>query len=234
MVPSLVLNLFNIIRKKVSENKVEITPLNSPERLSIDDVIKLLESHFSHNYKTHGGSKLPVIAFFAVFKSIVNEVSRYKNCYLGELGSHTASDLTSKSSGDIEIYNADGKLVEAIEIKHNKPIDVNVVRVAVEKIYKFNPIRYCIFSFHSVKKDDLEKIAKIIKSVELDHGCQIIVNGVVPTLKYYLRLISSISDFIENYRIEVEKDKELTKTHKDKLVELFRAFNVGQQQKIKI
>ena len=49
--------------------------LNAP---SIDDVIKLLESHFSHNYKTHGGSKLPVIAFFAVFKSIVNEVSRLK------------------------------------------------------------------------------------------------------------------------------------------------------------
>jgi DNA (cytosine-5)-methyltransferase 1 len=226
MVSDLMLNLFSIIRKKVLENKVQITPLHSPERLNIDDVIKLLENHFSYNYKTHGGSKLPVIAFFAVFKSIINEVSRYKNCYLGELGSHTASDLTSNSSGDIEIYDVDRKLIEAIEIKHNKPIDINVVRVAVEKIHKFNPIRYCIFSFHSVKNDDLEEITKIIKSVELEHGCQIIVNGVIPTLKYYLRLISSVSDFVENYRIGVEGDKELTKIHKDKLVELFREINL--------
>jgi DNA (cytosine-5)-methyltransferase 1 len=134
--------------------------------------------------------------------------------------------LTSKSSGDIEIYDADGKLFEAIEIKHNKAIDANIVRVAVEKIHKFNPIRYCIFSFHSVKKEDLEEIEKIIKSVEINHGCQIIVNGVITTLKYYLRLISNISDFIENYRVEVEKDKELTKIHKDKLMELFRIHNV--------
>jgi DNA (cytosine-5)-methyltransferase 1 len=161
-----------------------------------------------------------VIAFFAVFKSIVSEVSRYKDCYLRELGSHTASDLTSKTAGDIEIFNSNKKLIEAIEIKHNKIIDINVVRVAVEKIHKFNPARYCIFSFNGIKKEDFEEIAKIIKSVETEHGCQIIVNGIISTLKYYLRLISRISDFIENYRILVEQDKELKKIHKDKLVEL--------------
>ncbi len=227
VVSDLVLNLLKIVRKKVSENKVKITPLNNPERLNIDDVIRLLENHFSYDYKTHGGSKLPVIAFFAVFKSIVSEVSRYKDCYLRELGSHTASDLTSKTAGDIEIFNSNKKLIEAIEIKHNKIIDVNIVRVAVEKIHKFNPIRYCIFSFNSVKKEDFDEIAEIIKSVEDKHGCQIIVNGIIPTLKYYLRLISSVSDFIENYRILVEEDKELKKIHKDKLVELFLTFNFG-------
>lgn len=224
MVSELVLNLLKIVRKKVSENKVKIIPLNNPERLNIDDVIRLLENHFSYDYKTHGGSKLPVIAFFAVFKSIVAEVSRYQDCYLEELGSHTASDLTSKTAGDIEIYGSDKKLIEAIEIKHNKIIDVNIVRVAVEKIHKFNPIRYCIFSFNSVKKEDVEEIAKIIKSVEVEHGCQIIVNGIIPTLKYYLRLILRVSDFIENYRMMVEKDKELKKIHKDKLVELFQVL----------
>lgn len=226
-VTDLVLNLLHIIRKKVSENKVKIIPLHNPERLNIDDVIRLLEKHFGYDYKTHGGSKLPVIAFFAVFKSIVTEVSRYQNCYLGDLGSHTASDLTSKTAGDIEIYNSDKKLVEAIEIKHNKVIDVNVVRIAVEKIHKFNPVRYCIFSFSSLKKEDAAEIAKIIKSVEAEHGCQIIVNGIIPTLKYYLRLISRVSDFIENYRMLIEEDKELKKIHKDKLIELFKAFDVG-------
>lgn len=44
MIPSLILNLFDIIKKTVLENKVQITPLHSPERLNIDDVIKLLEN----------------------------------------------------------------------------------------------------------------------------------------------------------------------------------------------
>jgi len=225
MVSSLILNLLKIVRKKVSENKVRITPLNNPKSLNIDDIIKLLENHFSYDYKTRGGSKLPVIAFYAIFKSIVAEVSRYKDCYLGELGSHTASDLTSKTAGDIEIYDSNKKLIEAIEIKHSKIIDVNIVRVAVEKIHKFNPIRYCIFSFNNVKKEDVEKIANIIKSVEFEHGCQIIVNGIIPTLKYYLRLILRLSDFVENYRKLVEEDEELKKIHKDKLVEFFQNLN---------
>jgi DNA (cytosine-5)-methyltransferase 1 len=43
VVSDLVLNLLKIVRKKVSENKVKITPINNPERLNIDDVIRLLE-----------------------------------------------------------------------------------------------------------------------------------------------------------------------------------------------
>lgn len=223
----IILKLFNLIRIKVRENKIDIIPIKNPEKLNINDTINLLEKHFSYNYKTHGGSKLPVIAFYAIFQNIIREISRYKNCCLGELGSHTASDLTSKSAGDIEIYNSSQELVEAIEIKHNKQIDITTVRIATEKIYKYNPSRYCIFSFNSTKKEDLEDINNLIKEVELNHGCQVIVNGIIPTIKYYLRLISNIPDFIENYRILVETDKELKKIHKDKLLELFLELNMS-------
>jgi DNA (cytosine-5)-methyltransferase 1 len=218
--------LLKLVSDKAIENKVQITPLNNPDKLNINDIITILECHFEFDYKTHGGSKLPVIAFYAIFKSIIKEVSRYKGCYLGELASHTASDLTSKSSGDIEIYNLKGSLFESIEIKHNKVIDITTVRIAIEKIYKFSPTRYYIFSFSNVKKDDFDEIQDEIKQVESTHGCQIIVNGIIPTIKYYLRLISSLPYFIENYRDLVEIDTELKKIHKDKLVELFAEFRL--------
>jgi DNA (cytosine-5)-methyltransferase 1 len=166
-----------------------------------------------------------VLAFYAIFKSIIKEMTRYNGCYLAKIGSHTASDLTSNSSGDIEIYDSANNLFESIEIKHNKSIDITTVRIAIEKIYKFNPKRYCIFSFVCIKEDDYTEIAKIINFVKLTHGCQIIVNGVTPTIKYYLRLISSLSEFIENYRDLVESDPELKQTHKEKLIDLFVEFN---------
>ena len=212
--------LLKLVQKKALENKVIITPLSNPEKLNIDDIITVLNSHFDFDYKTHGGSKLPVIAFYAIFQNILKEISRYNGCYLGSLNSHTTSDLTSKSSGDIEIYDCSNNLFESIEIKHNKVIDITVLRIAIEKIYKFNPKRYCIFSFSGIKESDFDEIQRETKSVESNHGCQIIVNGIIPTIKYYLRLISSLPDFIENYRYLVEKDTELTKTHKDKLVKL--------------
>jgi len=218
--------LLNLVDKKSSQNKVKIIPLNNPERLNINQIIDILESHFKFDYKTHGGSKLPVLAFYAIFMSIIKEVSRYKDCYLGEIGSHTACDLTSKSSGDIEVYNSKDELVESIEIKHTKPIDITIVRIAKDKIYRFNPKRYCIFSFLSVKESDTAEINNIVKEVEQKHGCQIIVNGIVPTIKYYLRLISSLPQFIDDYRNLVEIDTELKKIHKEKLIELFEEFKI--------
>jgi DNA (cytosine-5)-methyltransferase 1 len=220
-----VMLLLTIVSKKASENKVKIVPLNNPDKLNINDIIRLLESHFNYDYKTQGASKLPVLAFYAIFKSIIKEMARYNGCYLAKIGSHTASDLTSNSSGDIEIYDSANNLFESIEIKHNKSIDITTVRIAIEKIYKFNPKRYCIFSFVCIKEDDYTEIAKIINFVKLTHGCQIIVNGVTPTIKYYLRLISSLSEFIENYRDLVESDPELKQTHKEKLIDLFVEFN---------
>ena len=218
--------LLSLVDKKASENKIKIIPLSNPEKLNINQIIDILERHFKFDYKTHGGSKLPVLAFYAIFKSIIKEVSRYKDCHLGAMGSHTASDLTSKSSGDIEIYDSKNNLVESIEIKHNKAIDITTVRIAIEKIYKFNPQRYCVFSFASIKESDFEEITNEIRLVELNHGCQIIVNGIIPTIKYYLRLISSLPEFIDNYRDLVEIDTELKKVHKEKLIELFSEFKI--------
>lgn len=210
--------LFEAIQSK-NNSIVAIIPLENSEKLTISSIVKALDEHFRTKYDTHGGSKLPVLAFYAIYKSLINEIGRYKNCTLAEMGSHTASDRTSKSAGDIEIFKSKA-LFEAIEIKLDKAIDVTMVRIAIEKIARYNPDRYYILSYIGIKESDKLEIADLIDELKLKHGCQIIINGLLPTIKYYLRLITSLDEFVTNYNQLVEKDTEIKKIHKEKWNEL--------------
>ena len=203
-----------IVQTIVRSNVVEIEPLENPESLTIDRIIHALDTHFSYNYGTHNGAKLPVLAFYAIYESIINEVKRYEGCELAPLASLTACDLTSKASGDIELFK-DGCHFESIEIKLNKKIDASIVRVVEEKVYKFNPVRYYILSYYGVQEGEENAIIDVVTKVKEEHGCQIIINGLLPTIKYYLRLVSSLERFVERYSELVQGDKELQKIHKE-------------------
>lgn len=216
--------LMNKIREVTKSNAVEIIKISNFKKLDIKTLVNLLNEHFSFNYKTHGGSKLAVIAFYAIYQCLIKEVGRYQSCNLKKLGSHTASDRTSKSAGDIEIFNKNNNLVEAIEIKHGKEIDLQIIRIAKEKILKFNPSRYCIFSSADVKESEADRIHEEIKEIAEVHGCQVIINGILPTLNYYLRLIMSLEDFVVNYSKLVEADDELQSIHKIKWNEILSKF----------
>lgn len=225
--PSKATNILRLILFQAIETKknsvVKVTPLENPESLTIEKIIRALNEQFSFDYKTHGGSKLPVIAFYSIYKSLVNELSRFENCKLEEMGSHTASDKTSKSVGDIEISKS-GNIFEAIEIKLDKVIDSNIIRIAIEKIKKFNAERYYVLSYVGTKESDKTIISDLVDNIKKEHGCQLIVNGVIPTLKYYLRLIKSLDEFIENYNKAIEVDSELKKIHKSKWNELIEKY----------
>ena len=96
--------------------------------------------------------------------------------------------------------------ITKIEIKLDKSIDSNIIRIAIEKIKRFNPERYYVLSYIGTKESDKTEIADLITEIKMEHGCQIIINGVIPTLKYYLRLITSLDEFIENYNEAIEID----------------------------
>ncbi|BAY05973.1 hypothetical protein ACOWPH_01795 [Anabaena sp. PCC 7938] len=141
--------LLKFIQSAKDANLVEVIKLTNPEKLDIKSLVNALEEHFNYNYKTKGGSKLPVIAFYAIYQILVREISRYQSCTLGELGSHTASDRTSKTAGDIDIFDENNHLVEAVEIKHGQEITLQILYRAKEKILKYNPRRYYILSHSS-------------------------------------------------------------------------------------
>jgi DNA (cytosine-5)-methyltransferase 1 len=212
--------LMKLIKSAKENNLVEIIKLTNPEKLDIKSVVNALEEHFNYDYKTDGGSKLPVIAFYAIYKILVREISRYNSCTLRKLGSHTASDRTSNTAGDIEIFDKDNHLVEAIEIKHGQEISLQIVYRAKEKILKHNPGRYYIFASKYIKQSEADKINKLIKEIASEHGCQVILNGIIPTMKYYLRLIMSITDFLGDYSQLIESDNEIQKIHKQKWNEI--------------
>jgi DNA (cytosine-5)-methyltransferase 1 len=195
------------------EHHIPILPLNNPDELLISQVVDFLKAQFFHSYETQGGSKLPVLALHSMYTCLLSELNRYQNCTLLDLGSHTASDRTSKTSGDIEVYK-ENALFESIEVKLDKPIDIHLLRIVKEKIYQYNPTRYYVLSCIGIAKDDVEGIQKVIAEVKEEHGCQIVVNGVLDTLKYYLRLIQDNQQFMTTYLNAIETDKELKKEHK--------------------
>jgi len=218
----ILVELFKLIIEIQKVDKIEITPLTNPEKLTINRTIELLDKQFSYDYKTSYGAKLPVLAFYAIYQLLINEISRYQKCQLKELGSHTASDKTSKSAGDIELFKGK-ELFEAIEIKLDKSIDANILRIAKEKIVKFNPQRYYILSNQGIVEK--EAVYKIIEEVKQEHGCQIIVNGVLGTLKYYMRLIDNLEEFYQRYSDLISKDTELKTIHKQVWNELTKELN---------
>lgn len=215
----ILVDLFYQIINIQKENNIVIQPLNNPDKITITKLINILNNQFSFNYKIFGGSKLPVLAFYAIYQIIIDEIARYNYCKLKTLGSHTASDKTSQSAGDIEIFKEE-KLFEVLEIKLDKQIDSNILRIAQEKIIKYNPERYYILSYLDIKNDEINIINDIINRVKNQHGCQIVINGVIPSLKYYLRLISSLENFINIYSQLIESDLELKTIHKQKWNEL--------------
>ncbi len=212
-----------LLKKIIKENKhIAIQQIQNPESIKISQIIDILKEHFESPYKVRGASKLPVLSFYAMFSILIKELKRYEGCSLGALGSHTASDRTSKTAGDIEIFGPNHQLIEALEIKHKRTVDASIIRVVRDKIYKFNPQRYCVFSSGNI---EIAEIEPLIREISEEHGCELIVNGIYPTLQYYFRLIESRSEFLNGYSSLVENDRELKPIHKEKWNELVRELN---------
>lgn len=109
---------------------------------------------------------------------------------------------------------------ESIEIKLDKKITAQIIRVVESKVYKWNPQRYYVLSVDGIETSEKDEINEIVLNVLNNHGCQIIINGLIPTIKYYLRLINNLDDFVRNYSKAVQDDNELQKVHKEKWGEL--------------
>lgn len=221
--------LLQAVVEIAKEETIEIPKIddNKKSEIKINDIVSALEEHFyCKTYTAKGTSKLPVIAVYAIYELIIKEVNRYQNCILKPLGSHTASDRTSKSAGDIEVHYSESptSLLEVIEIKFEKPIDKHIVAIATEKIAKFNPQRYLILSSANVKQEDVSDISRMIDEVANKYKCQIIVNGVLPTIKYYLRIVNDLSEFINDYSALIEQDCEINFEHKQKWNEIITRF----------
>jgi DNA (cytosine-5)-methyltransferase 1 len=92
---------------------------------------------------------------------------------LQPLQRHSAADTQTGAIGDVEIAREDGSIFEDIEVKHNIQINDMLIR-------------------------DAEMLTQL-KEVRAKTECQIIVNGIISSLQYYLRLLTEPKMIIPIY-----------------------------------
>ena len=173
------------------------------EILNINTVLKMLERHFEIKLS----SRLPVIAIYSVYQQLFKMVKRYDGKNLGQLNVHTSSD--KHGFGDVEIWNADKTPFEMVEIKHNIPIDRNLIFDIVKKSEKTTIERYYILTTYKdnfSSKDEEDFINKFILKIKKDTGLEIIANGIINSIKYYLRFITDYKHFIQTYTCNLVTD----------------------------
>jgi DNA (cytosine-5)-methyltransferase 1 len=195
------------------ENGIELA---RPNALSCNQISDLLNSHLNSVYKSEGTSRLPVLAIYAAYKCLINETKRFEKKKLLPIESHTSSDKSSGRIGDIDIIDEKKRAFEAVEVKHDIPITLQLVKDAYSKFQTTPVDRYYILSTALINENELKKIEVEIEKIKNVHGCQLIVNGLMPTVKYYLRLLTNTFEFIENYVNLLEDDKALKFEHKER------------------
>jgi len=194
-----------------ARNKGKV-PLEKPQNLSIEQTISLLDSHFIHGYEKNS-PRLPQIAIYAIYECIIPTMARYNGLTLGPLERMKAANRKSGSVGDVDV-NKGTEPFEAVEIKFKVNISREHVAEAIQKIKSASVQRYLILSTTGIESSDIDEISKLTNNFRQTNGCEIIVNGVLDTIKYYLRLIDSPSSFINRYTTIVESDPDLGYEHR--------------------
>ena len=201
--------------------------LNYIEIININTVLSMLESHFS----TKLSSRLPVIAIFSIYQQLSKQIKRYDNKNLLPLNVHTSSD--KHGYGDIEIWNFDNTPFEIVEIKHNIPIDRNLIFDIIKKTKKTLIERYYILTTakeNFISKEEEDFINKFTLKIKKDNNLEIIANGIFTSLKYYLRFIDDYKEFIniytENLITDSKNSTEIKEFHITKWNDILKERNI--------
>jgi DNA (cytosine-5)-methyltransferase 1 len=194
--------------------------LARPVNLTINEIVSIIGTHFNAKYRYEGVSRLPSLSIYAIYQCLVGEVGRYSDKELLAIESHTSADQRTGRIGDIDIVDKEGNAFEGVEIKFNIPISLQMVKDAYTK-FKTTPVRrYYILSTADISESDKSQIIDEIAKIREIHGCHVIVNGIIPTIKYYLRMLNDPSSFINKYVSLVELDKAVKFEHKEKWNEI--------------
>lgn len=208
---SVLLYLFKLLIKQRDSMNIELA---KPHSLSFSKIIKLLENHFTYHYTCPGASRLPVLAIYAAYECMMGQVARYNDKILCSLANHNSADIQSGRIGDVDVNNLNETAFEGVEIKHEIQITKQLVIDAYEKFKIYPTDRYYLLTTANMDTADWDSIDNEIQRIAQIHGCQVIVNGVYSTLKYYLRLLKDPAEFIDYYVELLKNDNTIKFQHK--------------------
>lgn len=193
-----------------NRSKVEIT---RPKGLTVAEVSGLLVGLMDRPYK-RAAPRLPQVMIFAMYIALFQSgLSRYHDCDLEELGRMKAADRKSGTVGDIVVSKLN-RPVEAVETKLDVVITTSIVREAMEKVKSHSVERYLILSTAGIAPSDRTEMMQLVGDFRRSNGCEIIVDGVLPTISYYLRLLPSTALFVDSLADLLESDVELDYEHR--------------------
>mgnify|MGYP006288837757 CR=1 FL=1 len=194
--------------------------ISTPSKNDIFLIGNYLRQHFNYKYKTKGVSRLPVLAVYAIYIGLMNEVNRYKDKKLMPLAEHSAADARTHAIGDIEVVLENEEKFEGVEIKHDIRVDANIIYTAYYKFREHQIDRYYILTTSMPCVEDPDNCEKAIDWIRSSHGCQVIVNGVIPSIMYYLRLLNKPSNFYKYYAQLLKEDNGIRYEHRAKWNEI--------------
>ena len=205
--------LFKGLVEKRDQTKID---LSTPANLTVSETLNLMENHFNYEYKNvSGAARLPHLAIYSAYKTIIeSSQGKYKGKIICDLDSHTASDKSTGSIGDIQINTDAGEPYEGLEIKAKK-IEPSMVDIVYGKIQEYSTVeRYYILSTFDDMSDEVkDEVTEKVNKIRSKHGCEVIINGVFTTLKCFLRLTDS-KLFLKNYVDQMVLDDALKYEHK--------------------
>ena len=142
------------------------------------------------------------------------ELGRYQSVQLLPLASHYSADARSTRLGDIDLVDSSNEAFEAVEIKFNRPITIDVIRTAYAKFMGTTMKRYYILSTSPLDSELMPQFTELLDEVQHVHGCQIILNGIENTIAYYLRLLEDPRQFLRNYVGLLSEDIDIKYEHR--------------------
>jgi len=212
--------LLILFAKLIEHREQENVDLAKPTNLPISTIVNYLRMHFESSYSSRGASRLPTLAIYAIYQCLLKELKRFEGKILIPLEEHTSADKSSGRVGDIEVRDKENRVFEAVEIKHGIAINAQLIKDVYEK-FKSHPIqRYYLLTTAEGNVSDVELVSKEIARILKIHGCQVIVNGIYPSLKYYLRMLNNPYEFIENYVENLKSDTAIKYEHRLKWNEI--------------
>ena len=150
---------------------------------------------------------------YAIYQCLMIDVDRYREFELKPLERMKTANRKSGTVGDIDLWE-NGRPIEAVEIKYEVHVGVSHVSEAIQKVQTESVERYFILSTVKPDPNEWEEVQGLIEDFLKSNGCEIIVNGVYETIKYYLRLLKSTNDFVNAYTELLAIDEDINYEHK--------------------
>lgn len=213
-----------LIQGLIIQRNAQIIDLAKPTALPISTILSILDQHFHGAYVADGASRLPVLAVYAAYQCLTRELKRFAGKELLPIANHTSSDVRGGRIGDVEVADKNGRPFEAVEVKHGIPITLALVQDARSKFQTTPVDRFYLLSTADTSPEEMTRIMAEAQKIKNSHGCQVIANGLMYTIKYYLRLLDDTYEFIECYVNLLENDKSIKFEHRQRWNQLIEGL----------